>query len=102
MKEIKAPWSDELVKQLNEYQEHGGGHPYTCRACRDKYHTRFIVKDGKLIPEPPDFKSWENDNWKQVVIKDRNLVATRHGWICHTCDDIQDWCWDFNPMKTKI
>lgn len=94
MKEITAPWSDELVKQLNKYQTNGCGHPYTCGSCRDKYHTRFIVNNGKLIPEPLDFKPWEGDNWKQVVIKDRNLVATRHGWICHTCDEIQDWCLD--------
>jgi len=89
IKRILAPWSDELVNRLNDYQRCGGGHPYTCGTCRDKYHTRFIVKNGKLVYAP-------NEYGEHVVIMDRELVATQHGWVCHTCDNIQDWCFDPN------
>jgi len=95
IKYVTAPWSDDLVKKLNDYQENGGGHPYTCGPCRDKYHTRFVVKNNKLVRETEeDF----NDLNKKFVSMDRNLVATKWGWVCHTCDDIQDWCIDLELM----
>jgi hypothetical protein len=45
IKILEAPWSKELVDTLNEYQRN----PYTCGACRDKYHTRFYVDGDKLV-----------------------------------------------------
>lgn len=85
-----APWSDEIVKKLNDYQTNGKCHPYTCGYCRDKYHTRFIIKDGKRIEEPVDF-NYGNENWKNIIILDRDLVATTNGFICLTCDMVQNW-----------
>lgn len=90
---LKTPWPKEVVDKLNEYQKSGKFHPYTCGHCRDKYGTRFIRNEkGELVKEPADFKSWEGDNWKQVVLMERNLIATENGWVCETCDNVQDWC----------
>ena len=88
-----APWSDELIEILKWYQFSGVYHPYTCGNCRDKLGTRFLrTESGELIKEPVDFNSWEGENWKQVVILDRELFPTRNGWVCQTCDYKQNWC----------
>jgi hypothetical protein len=80
------PWSDELIEALKWHQTGVMFHPYTCGYCRDKLGTRFLkTESGELIEEPLDFKSWEGDNWKQVVILDRELVPTKDGFICPTC-----------------
>ena len=31
---VKTPWTDEQVSNLNDYQESGVMHPYTCDFCR--------------------------------------------------------------------
>lgn len=59
---IKAPWTDEQVKNLNEFQQCGVCHPFTCGG----------KKDGK------DCRA--------------DLVATKDGWICPDgCGYKQDW-----------
>jgi hypothetical protein len=87
------PWSQVVVDKLNERQKDGRFHPYTCGNCRGKLGVRFYkLPDGSLTREfPPDFKSWEGENWKLVHIEDRELVATVDGWICPTCDYKQAW-----------
>lgn len=62
---MKAPWSPEVVKSLNESQQRHDRHPYTCPGgppgnCR-KTPTGGV------------------------------LVATENGWICETCDYKQNW-----------
>lgn len=47
-----TPWSDELVKKLNESQKDLTRHPYTC---------------------PGDYKECANQ---------RELIATNNGWVC--------------------
>ena len=77
---IKAPWTQEQVDALNAYQRDGWMHPYTCcgpDGCRDR-----LGVDGD----------------------DRELVATKDGWVCRTCDYTQDWAHAFsaqpNPFAT--
>lgn len=82
---VNVPWPDKLVKWLNEYQHNGFVHPYTCGHCRDKYHTRFKVVGNKLVRA--DMECGDH-----IIILDRELVATKWGWICHTCDNVQTWC----------
>jgi len=65
--EIKTPFSNEQVKNLNEYQLSGAMHPFTC----DNSDCRGI--EG----------SWGI------------LVATNDGWICTTCDYTQNWAHAF-------
>lgn len=62
---IWAPWPDGLVAALNDAQDTGLTHPYTC-PDRD---------DGRHL--------WTSDLGV--------LVATRGGWVCPTCPYRQDW-----------
>ena len=62
---IKAPFTDEQVKNLNIYQKAGRFHPFTC-ANRDENHEHDDV-----------------------------LVATNEGWICPICGYKQDWAHKF-------
>jgi hypothetical protein len=56
------------VKSLNEYQQAGAFHPFTCGGDRtDENHL-----DGEGL-----------------------LVATEDGWICPYCDYKQGWAHDF-------
>lgn len=64
----KAPWSDEQVAKLNEWQTCGWVHPFTCVYRGDEYH----VHNG-----------------------DCALVAERDGWRCPVCEYHQDWAHDF-------
>ena len=67
---IVAPWTQEQVDALNEYQTSGWMHPFTCGHCRDTLGT--------------DHGS-----------NDRALVATVDGWRCRTCAYTQDWAHAF-------
>jgi len=92
METINPPWSDEVVQKLNENQHNGRFHPYTCGNCRDKLGIWFLRQDdGSLIPEPKGYDRG-GDGWKKIVCLDRELVATRDGWMCPTCDYKQSWC----------
>jgi hypothetical protein len=60
----KTPWTPEQVKALNERQDNGIYHPFTCGGNRtDEHHL-----DGE-----------------------GRLVATENGWKCPYCDYTQDW-----------
>lgn len=69
---IKAPFTPEQVRQLDEWQHRADVHPFTCgnRA------------DGKHPPE-----STYRDHGA--------LRATVRGWICAYCDYTQGWAHDF-------
>jgi hypothetical protein len=60
-KRIDAPWTDEQVESLNNYQISGVFHEFTCGG----------KVDGKDCREP--------------------LIATRDGWICKKCAYRQNW-----------
>lgn len=61
---IKSPWDSETVDRLNEWQQSGLVHPYTCGKRRtDEHHL-----DGEGV-----------------------LKATTDGWVCPFCDYTQDW-----------
>lgn len=64
---IRAPWTQKQVDDLNQMQQSGTVHPYTCGGERtDKDHI-----DGQGI-----------------------LVATVNGWVCPYCDYKQNWSVD--------
>ena len=65
---IKAPWTPEQVKALNEFQQSEHWHPFTCGGNnRDEKHL-----DGEGV-----------------------LVATAYGWVCPYCDYEQDYAYEF-------
>jgi len=62
---ITAPWTDEQVRHLNEQQNDGRFHPYTCGGSRmDEAHMAYAKQNG-------------GDHGQ--------LVATKDGWICPVC-----------------
>lgn len=74
---VVAPFTDDQVKSLNDYQVSGVMHPFTCGGCRD----RLGIREGKFV-------------------NDRLLVATPAGWVCPTCDYTQDWAWAWMADET--
>jgi hypothetical protein len=67
---IEAPWTEEQVKSLNEYQRAAWMHPFTCANRGQGFHP-----------------------WRRG---DRGvLTATVNGWICDDCDYTQNWAHDF-------
>jgi len=61
MARLKAPWPQETVDKLNQYQNAGQFHPFTCPGNK------------------PDCE------------KHRNLIATTDGWVCQCGEYKQDW-----------
>lgn len=70
---IKAPFTDEQVKTLNEYQKCGMMHPFTCCSPED-------------IPECLRTKGGPHEGL---------LVATTEGWVCPCGKYKQDWAHEF-------
>lgn len=68
----QATWTEEQVKLLNEYQQRGEFHPYTCgnSNCRRDY-------------------------------PDAVLIATAEGWICSHCPYRQNWAHWAPGITTK-
>ena len=62
---VKAPWTDEEVAKLNEFQETSWMHPFTCVFRGDDH-------EGEGV-----------------------LVATNAGWVCPQCEYTQNWAHDF-------
>jgi hypothetical protein len=58
-----APWTEEQVRNLADWQACPWVHPYTCGYCRD-------------ADPGPEYE----------------LVPTVDGWRCLTCDMRQNWC----------
>lgn len=65
---IRAPWSEQQVKALNESQQNPLFHPYTC------------------------------GNEDKALSHERGgiLVATAEGWVCLECDYRQNWAYLFS------
>ena len=86
MEKVKAPYTDEQVKSLNEFQNNGIIHPFTC--CSPSYInecTRACKEiDGKIVEGTTDGL----------------LVATKDGWICPCGKYKQDWSYKF-MIKNK-
>jgi len=74
---IKAPFTDEQIKNLMEYQRGEGGwaaspmHPFTC------------INHGR----------------SDHILHPDYLVATHDGWVCPACDYTQDWAHSFMAEK---
>lgn len=66
----QSPWTDEEIKDLNDYQKHGLFHPYTC----DRK-----APECEVNQTPRDFS------------KDGVLIATKEGWVCPCGKYTQDW-----------
>lgn len=63
---VRAPWTEDQVINLNDYQAAGVMHPFTCANRGKGEHSLFGV-----------------------------LIANTDGWNCPECDYAQDWAHDF-------
>lgn len=69
-----APWTDEQVSALNEFQHEANCHPFTCGT-----HSSPLDKEPKC----------------QGI-----LVAEPDGWRCPVCGYRQGWCHNFMLDRT--
>ena len=54
-----GPWTDEQVQGLNEYQEAGWFHPYTCGSDSHEHHVNLrATPNGWVCPECPYTQGW--------------------------------------------
>jgi hypothetical protein len=64
---MKAPWTEEQVGLLRQWQAAGFVHPYTCFSRGEGCNRSQREDDGVLIP-------------------------TTEGWVCPCGKYTQDWC----------
>ena len=75
MEKIIPPWDEVTVAALNNYQQKGYFHPFTCEYHGNQAHK----KQHKLSSDPvPGL-----------------LYATTLGWRCPACDYTQSWAHKF-------
>ena len=56
---MKTPWTEEQVQKLNEYQQKGQFHPFT---CGNGSHVLRATTDGWVCDEcEKEGKSWKQD-----------------------------------------
>lgn len=66
MAQVKAPWTNEQVGALRDWQRRHDVHPFTCPNRQERGHRK-----GVLLP-------------------------TQYGWVCQDgCGYTQDWAHDF-------
>jgi hypothetical protein len=90
---IKAPFTPEQVKNLNDNQKKGHFHPFTCGSAK-----RCVEKIKVQYTQPGVIKQGEDEFEVSTT-----LVATEAGWVCPNCDYTQDWAWGFmgEPLITQ-
>lgn len=60
MTAVQVPWNDEYVRGLNEYQQAGWMHPYTCG--NDSRHALLVATtDGWVCPDCDYTQTWAHD-----------------------------------------
>lgn len=74
----KAPFTQEQVDKLNDYQRNGKMHPFTCCSPSD-------IKECKR-------RSGEGSTYEE---KEGILIATVEGWVCPCGKYKQDWSHSF-------
>lgn len=76
---IYAPWTDEQVAALYQWQACDNVHPFTCGGKDSKEHAEFERMYG----------------YRHEGV----LIPAKDGWHCPVCDYTQNWAHDFmlNP-----
>ena len=108
----KPVFTEEEVRILNEYQQAGKYHPYTCVNDGNEEHILFefckkldlkisdvaskdtITKKDLLILYSHyinRMKDFQKIPYPELEFTQTNLIATQKGWICPCCDYTQNW-----------
>jgi len=76
LQQIVTPFTEEQVKNLNQYQEDGFMHPFTC--CSSGSDSKCERKNG---------------------ISEGILIASKDGWVCPCGEHTQKWAHAFMAEK---
>ena len=79
LKMIYVPFTDEQVKNLNNFQKNGRIHPFTCCSPEDIVECRSGEGTSKGL-----------------------LEATNNGWVCPCGKYTQDWAYEFMTNTITI
>lgn len=78
METIKAPFTDEQVEKLNNFQLNSKYHPFTCGSPEEITECKRAKNEGETFEE------------KQGI-----LIATNDGWVCPCGKYKQNWAHKF-------
>lgn len=107
---IEAPFTDEQVIALNEYQESGRFHPFTCANDGDDAHVKYeferyqqrqVDQPRQTFEEYVEAEKEKGFKFPEIVFHSTNLIATNDGWICPVCDYKQKWAHKFMAEKPR-
>lgn len=83
MEKIKAPFTEEQVKNLNDYQELGCFHPFTC-CSHDDCDRRKQPNEGRLRATTEGWVcpcgKWKQD-WAHAFMADPNTIKNQSEWM---------------------
>jgi len=87
LERINAPFTPEQVEFLNQYQESGRFHPFTCCSGDETTQSckRRKASDGRANGEIVPYNK-ENEGV---------LIASESGWVCPCGESTQDWAYAF-------
>ena len=88
MEKINAPFTDEQVKNLNDYQTKGRFHPFTC--CSPESIPE-CTRAGKEV-----------DGEYVKGTSEGLLVASNEGWVCPCGKYKQNWAHAFMAEKLEV
>lgn len=77
------------IDKLNDYQNSGRFHPYTCLNDGDEKHILYEFKKLNLKISYDEYIKREKRKgitYPEMVFTQTNLIATEDGWICPVCD----------------
>jgi len=101
-KYIKSPFTDEQVKNLNNYQVSGKFHEFTCQNQGDDIHIKFEFEKkhkGENYDEYLKKEIARGINYPETPFNSTALIATKDGWVCPVCDYKQNWAYTFMIEK---
>lgn len=71
---MKAPFTEEQINNINDYQNRGMFHPFTCTTGS---HTLIANADGLYCPNCPDY----HQDWVHDGMADGSIVEAGSGFI---------------------
>jgi len=76
MSEVCAPWTDEQVANLNEYQQRGMFHPFTCQ-CPHPGRVLVAERDGWKCPNG---KCGHKQTWAHIAMANGTINQITYPW----------------------
>jgi len=71
MESINAPFTDEQVAALNDFQKSGLFHPFTCGGEHKRHVDLVATNDGWVCPDGCGY----TQDWAHAMMADRDALA---------------------------